>query len=276
MTRSPRRPRTLPRAAAAAAALALVSAAAAGQAQPLSFGLSPPEVELAPAPAGTATGIVVVYNRSGRRVRFRASVEDIAIRPSGTMDVLRPGSTAWSLASFTRVLPAEFDVDPDRALPVRVTVTVPPDARGGRYGAVVVAPTPVLQTTGVTGTVSVVVPKLASRLLVRVRGTELVSADIQSMVAVARPPGAEVRLLFRNTGNVHVRVQGFVVLLDASGHQTGKVVLPDVVVLPGGAREFRATWATPLTPGAYTVRAVLDYGGAALLAGETGLQVRGP
>ncbi len=275
MTRSPRRPLCLARAAATAAALALWQAAA-GQAQPLSFGISPPEVELVPAPGGTASGIVVVYNTSGRRVRFRVSVEDIAVRPNGTVDMLAPGRTPWSLASVTRVLPVEFALDPDRSLPVRVTVTVPPDARGGRYGAVVVTPTPVLQTTGVTGTVSVVVPRLASRLLVRVRGTEVVSADITSMVAAVRPPGAEVRLLFKNTGNVHVRVQGFVVLLDASGRQAGKVVLPDVVVLPGAVREFRASVSTPLAPGTYTVRAVLDYGGPALLAGETGLHVRAP
>ena len=275
MTRSPRRPPQWARAA-AAAALALLPAASAGQAQPLSFGLSPPEVELVPAPGGTASGVVVVYSRSGRRVRFRASVEDIAIRPSGIVDLLRPGTTAWSLAGLTRVLPAEFDLDPDRSLPLRVTVTVPSDARGGRYGAVVVAPTPVLQTTGVTGTLSVVVPKLAARLLVKVRGTEVVSADIVAMVAAPRPPGADVRVTFKNTGNVHVRVQGFVALLDASGRQVGKVALSDVVVLPGGVREFRAAWATPLPPGTYTVRTVLDYGGPVLLAGETGLHVRGP
>jgi hypothetical protein len=234
-------------------------------------------VELVPAPGGTASGIVVVYNRSGRRVRFRVSVEDIAVRPNGTVDVLRPGSTPWSLAALTRVLPSEFDLDSDRSLPVRVTVTVPADARGGRYGAVVVAPTPVLQTTGVTGTVSVVVPKLACRLLVRVRGTEVISGDILTMVAASRPDGgADARLLFKNTGNVHVRVVGFVAILDATGRQAGKVVLPDVVVLPSGVREFRVTWATPLAPGSYLVRAVLDYGGPALLAGETGLQVRAP
>lgn len=240
-------------------------------AEPLQFGLTPPEVELVPSPAGTASGTLVVYNKSSRRVRFRVSVEDIYIRPSGTIDILAPASTTWSVAAMSRIVPAEFDLDSDRQMPVRVTVTVAGDARGGRYGAIVIAPTPVLQTGGIRGTVSVIVPKLAAKLLVPIRGTEVVQGDLINMLAAARPggKGADIRVVFKNTGNVHVRTRGDVTLLDSAGQVVGKMALDEATVLPGSVREFNAPWSTPLDPGTFTVKAVIDFGGNVLLAGET-------
>ncbi len=240
-------------------------------AQPLEFGLTPPEVELVPSPGGTASGVLVVYNKSPRRVRFRITLEDIYIRPSGTIDVLKPATTAWSVSAMSRVQPVEFDLDPDRQMPVRVSVTVPADARGGRYGAIVVTPSPVLQTSGVRGTITVIVPKLAAKLLVPIRGTEVVQGELVNMLAAARSggSGADIRVVFKNTGNVHVRTRGDVMLLDPTGQPLGKQPLEEATVLPGGVREFKVTWAKPLDPGTYTVRATLDFGGTVLLVGET-------
>jgi hypothetical protein len=241
--------------------------------QPLEFGLTPPELELVPSPGGTASGVLVVFNRSPRRVRFRVTVEDIYIRPSGTVDVLKPPSTSWSVAAMSRIQPAEFDLDPDHQIPVRVSVTVPADARGGRYGALIVSPSPVLQMTGVRGTIAVITPKLAAKLLVPIRGTEVVQGDLINMLAAARPggKGADIKIVFKNTGNVHVRARGTLVLLDAAGRALGKVELDESIVLPGNAREFAVPWTKPLDPGTYTARATIDFGGSVLLAGETTL-----
>ena len=234
-----------------AAAFLILSGLPSG-AQPLEFGLTPPEVELVPSPGGTASGVLVVYNKSARRVRFRITLEDIYIRPSGTIDVLKPATTAWSVSAMTRVQPVEFDLDPDRQIPVKVSVTVPADARGGRYGAIVVTPSPVLQTNGMRGTISVIVPKLAAKLLVPIRGTEVVQAELVNMLAAARPggAGADIRVVFRNTGNVHVRTRGDVMLLDSAGQSLGKQALEEATVVPSSTREFKNNWAKPMDPGA--------------------------
>lgn len=254
-----------------AAAFMVLSGASLGAQPLLEFGLTPPEMELAPAPGGTASGVLVVYNKSPRRVRFRVTLEDIYIRPSGAIDVLKPASTTWSVSAMSRVQPAEFDLDPDRQMPVRVSVTVPGDARGGRYGAIVVAPAPVLQATGVRGTISVIVPKLAAKLLVPIRGTEVVQGELVDMLAAARldGAGADIKAVFRNTGNVHVRTRGELTLLTRTGLSLGKMALDDATVLPGGVREFRVAWTKPLDPGTYTVKITFDFGGSVLLAGET-------
>lgn len=262
----------------AAAAFLVFSAAVALPAQTLQVGISPAELELVPAPGGTATGVLVIFNRSSRRVRFTVKIEDMYIRPTGELNLVGPGSLDWSVAKFSRVTPTEFDLDPNQQVPIRITVTVPPDARGGRYGAIVVSPTPVLQTgRGVQGTISIIVPKLAAKLLVPIRGTEVVGGAIVNMLAAPKPggKGADIKVVFRNNGNVHVRTRGDVFILDGSGQQVGKMQLPEALVLPSSIREFRLSWdAKPLEPGTYTVRAVIDYGADVLVSGEVSFITR--
>lgn len=245
------------------------------EAGPLQFGLTPPDVELVPVPGGTASGVVVVYNRSGESVHFRVAVQDVFIRPSGVIEILTPGSMGWSVVRMTRLLPAEFVLPPKQQIPVRVVVTVPRDARGGLFGAIVVSPTPVLQSGTPRGTFVVVAPKLAARLLVTVDGTAVTQGAITNMIAAVAPgKGVEVKTVFRNSGNVHVRVDGTVKLL-RNGEPIATAPLQDSVVLPGTVREFRLSLGTGrLAPGTYVVRAVMDYGGDVLVAGETTLVIR--
>lgn len=264
----------------AAAAFVLVSAGGQLQAQSIQFGINPGEIELVPGPGGTATGVLVVFNRSAQRVRFTVKIEDMYIRPTGELNLLEPGSLDWSVAKFSRVTPTQFDLDSNQQVPVRVTVTVPPDARGGRYGAIVVSPAPVLQTgPRVQGTITIIVPKLVAKLLVPIRGTEVVGGAIVNMLAASKPggKGADIKVVFRNSGNVHVKTTGDVFILDASGQQVGKVRLPEALVLPSSIREFKLSWdAKPLEPGTYTVRAVMDYGADVLISGEVGFTYRKP
>lgn len=268
---------TLTAAAFLIAVAVVVTSASALDAQPLRFGISPGEIELVPGPGATASGTLLVMNHTQSRVSFHVQVADMFLRPAGELDVLPPGTLEWSVAKLTRVTPAEFELDGKRAMPVRVTVTVPADVRGGRYGVIIVSPSPVLQAAPGRGTFSIVVPKLAARLLVPVRGTEVVKGAITNMLVSARPngKGADIKVVFRNSGNVHVRVLGEVLILNASGQQVGKVQIPQALVLPSTIREFRLSWdAQSLEPGSYTIRAVMDYGTDVLVAGEIGLVVR--
>ena len=249
------------------------------QAQPIHYGISPGEIELSPQPGRTGSAVLVVYNKAPNTARMRVTIQDLYVRPDGVADVLEPGKLAWSVARYTRVQPAEFDLESERQMPVRVTVTVPADARGGLYGMIVVTSTPVLQTPAAgRGTFVVVAPKLASRLLVTVRGTEIIQGAIVNMLASPRPrgAGADIRVAFRNKGNVHLHTRGELEILDAAGQRVGKVPFPEAVVLPSGVREFKISWDKNLGPGTYTARAVIDYGGDVLVSGELSFVSRGP
>jgi P pilus assembly chaperone PapD len=244
-------------------------------AQGLQFGLTPPDVELVPAPGGTASGVLVVYNRSPRALHFRVALQDVFIRPSGVIEILKPATTRWSVAGMTRVSPSEFDLEPNRQMPIRVVVTVPKDARGGLYGAIVVSPSPTLQSSGPRGTFAVVAPKLAARLLVPINGTGAPQGAVVNMLAANLPgKGVDVKVVFRNAGNVHARVDGVVTLL-RGGEVVAKGLLEESLVLPASVREFRLLLPSArLAPGSYTVRAVMDYGADVLVAGEVTVIIR--
>src|SRR5207247_9720504 len=115
-------------------------------AQPIRYGISPGEIELVPASGGTASAVLVVYNKAPSTARMRVVVEDLNIRPDGVADVLAPGKLPWSVARYTRVQPAEFDLEQERQMPVRIEVTVSPGARGGLYGLLVVILTSFMYT----------------------------------------------------------------------------------------------------------------------------------
>src|SRR5438094_9057258 len=173
-------------------------------AHPIRYGISPGEIELVPASGGTASAVLVVYSIAPNTGRMRVIVDDLNIRPDGVADVLEPGKLPWSVARYTRVQPAEFDLEPERQMPVRIAVTVPPGARGGLYGMIVVSSTPVLQTpAGGKATFVVVTPRLAASLLVAIRATDVFQGAILHMLAAPRPraPGAHLRVRSRQRRN---------------------------------------------------------------------------
>src|SRR3989442_221937 len=200
-------------------------------AQPIRYGISPGEIELVPASGGTASAVLVVYNKAPNTARMRVVVEDLNIRPDGVADVLAPGKLPWSVARYTRVQPAEFDLEPERQMPVRIAVTVPPGARGGLYGMIVVTSTPALQTpAGGKATFVVVAPGLAARLLVATRGPEVVQGAIVNVRAAPPPRGARAQIRAA-VDDVPLSVS------PAAFLQDGTVYLP----LAALARRFQAT-----------------------------------
>src|SRR5438874_1246748 len=118
--------------------------------------------------------------------------------------------------------------------------SLPAGAQPIRYG---ISPGEIelVPASGGTATFVVVAPRLAARLLVAIRGTEVVQGAIVNMLAAPRPrgAGADIRVTFRNKGNVHLHTRGEIELLDASGQRIGKLPLPEAVVLPASVREFK-------------------------------------
>src|SRR2546428_743502 len=224
-------------------------------AQPIRYGISPGEIELVPPPGGTASAVLVVYNKAPNTARMRVAVQDLYVRPDGVADVLEPGKLSWSVARFTRVQPAEFDLEAERQMPVRIAVTVPRDARGGLYGMIVVTSTPVLQTPAAgKGTFIVVAPKLAARLLVAIRGTEVVQGAIVNMLAAPRPRGAGVAVC---TLGLAVPIYGAVAVI--------RVVVDDVALSISPPAFFQdGTVYLPLAPLARRFQATTKFAAPAI------------
>lgn len=241
--------------------LLLLLLAAPLQAQGVRFGISPAEIILAPSPGRTATGIFVVVNQGSVRTHFKILVMEL--------DGVAP---AYSAVSMTKAVPREFSLDAKKSAAVRLIVDVPPDARGGRFAGVQVQSSPVLQRQP-TGSYVVIRPALVGRLLVSIRGTEVREGDIVSMSALRNNGVVEFLLTFRNVGNTWLQTSGHVTVTDSAGKEVAKIPFPDALVLPESFREFKILWHAPPS-GTFKARALIDYGGPNLIAGQLQLTLR--
>ncbi len=80
----------------------------------------------------------------------------------------------------------------------------------------------------------------------------------------------DVSDLIENSGNVHVRATGLIVVKGTFGGEITKVTLAQENVLPDSQRLFKGTWDTGWRLGRYTIEHEGVYGsGNSLLTGST-------
>src|SRR5207247_9067334 len=65
-------------------------------AQPIRYGISPGELELAPASGGTASAVLVVYNKAANTARRRGAGQGLRTRADGVTG--GPGAGKWPRA----------------------------------------------------------------------------------------------------------------------------------------------------------------------------------
>lgn len=256
------------------AALLGLPAAAAAQGS-LSVEVSPLRVELKMAAKATHTQPVTLRNDSKAAVHARARVDEYWLSQDGTpqFKLATPGEP-FSAASWVRANPSDFNIEAGKAVTVRVTTTVPADAREGSYrcavmfefdppGADTRAARKDMQFRGRVATLvyaTVGSPRTAIEL-----------DDLQVRPLPNAAPNVIVKL--SNTGRGYVRTKGTMVITAADGRVVRELQVPNVPVLPESTRELAISTGgpqdAPLEPGLYKIEVRIDVGQAALLVAET-------
>ena len=87
----------------------------------------------------------------------------------------------------------------------------------------------------------------------------------------------DIVAVVKNSGRRTVRTKGTLVLFDESGAVAREATVPDVPLLPESEREVSVTLTgpatTPLPAGLYRAELKLDLGLAAIIVGETQVQI---
>jgi len=97
--------------------------------------------------------------------------------------------------------------------------------------------------------------------------------DVHHAVDPASPPDGRVLMLaVRNSGVRQTVNRGTLEIRRADNSMAAKIGIPEFPVLPGAQRTVRLALPT-LPRGQYVLLAILDYGGAELIAGQTELDV---
>lgn len=166
----------------------------------------------------------------------------------------------YSVAAWTRVQPAEFDLEPGEERSVRATISVPKNAAGGRYGSFVFSVTPSGESAGRAS----VSQQIASLFLLRISGpaTETLKLTDFSAPKFQEFGPVPFRLTFQNEGNVHVKVYGLINVRDMFGKNVEDVVLTGHNIFPEAERVAEVYLGKRILFGKYTATAIMYYGSA--------------
>ncbi len=242
--------------------------ACAGEARAFSFSVQPSRIELS-VPAGKQRGKSVTIDNSKAEtpVHIKVYAQDIVFLPDGTNKFLTPGTTEWSCAKWLKVLPTEVDIQAGEVQDVRVSVTVPKEARGGYYAMLFFESSPSYVEKGLG-----INFRIGALTQVVIPGTETYEAKLADISVVE---GKDLHVEIFNGSNVLIRPRGTIKIFGADEKKIAQRDFnpPGAGILPKTLRKFHVDLG-PLPAGAYRLKAEIDFGTPYLLVGERSFKIQ--
>jgi P pilus assembly chaperone PapD len=84
----------------------------------------------------------------------------------------------------------------------------------------------------------------------------------------------QISVVFHNTGGTHLLAKGRLEFRRIDNSLAGQVTIPEFPTLPGATRKVMLDVPAGLAPGDYVVLALIDFGGAELVAGQIDYQAK--
>jgi P pilus assembly chaperone PapD len=238
----------------------------------VSISVSPIRVEHFVRQGEKGTDMILVTNDGTAPTRLRVSVADFTLTKDGSPQFMNPGETPQSCAQWIRVNPVDFRINPGQTREVRYTITVPQDAEDGGYRAAIifetvpdVPPGEKMKRVFLRGRIVTIIYEVVGKPVPQGHATALRVEKKQE--------STDFILSLQNTGKVHYRTKGKVIVKDEHGKRTFEIEIPDVPVLPGLEREVRISYDKPIARGKYTATATVDIGRKELIGAETSFSI---
>ena len=228
---------------------------------------------------------ITVSNPSTQAEDLIAYVLGMTQSPTGGAIFEEPGEEGpWSVSKLIRIEPTEFRLAPGESQEIKAEVEIQKDRSGGAYGVIVVSSKPQKAGPGsgdlpgiemgyqVGALVLLTFPGETPQGIIR-------SGKIQEINIIQDRPGEEVRILtyFHNTGNIHLRPGGDVVIKNNRGREIAEVPIDPGTTLPDCSRSLQAVWKPKDLPvGEYTAESRVEFSGGQLIVGQTRFTVISP
>jgi len=225
--------------------------------------LSPLTFELSANPGETISNVLKITNTDPTPVLISINVEDFtAVGEEGQVTLQDDeGVHTYSLAKWVTVTPSVLSLGPNEAGTVQFTINVPFEAEpGGHYGSVLAT---IGSASPSAGGVSVT-QKVGSLVLMNVAGDVTEQLFIEELSAKPFSEYGPVTILsrFQNTGTVHLKPRGFILVKNMLGQEVEKLDLPQKNVLPHSIRRIEVPAGDKLMFGRYEATLTAIYGSA--------------
>ena len=232
--------------------------------------VSPAKLELQVA-AGTGQDFAIhLRNTGGESQTMKIYFNDYSIRPNNDFIFEPPGHYSYSCAKWLQSEKTSIVVPVGQTVSTGFRVDVPANAEpGGHYGVVFFEQVP--QPSEAKANVKAL-PRIGALIMVTVPGQIVRQGEIKNVSITStwfwpahRLPilprrKVRARIVFYNSGNVHLTVKGSLAYKASFGWGSGKVDFQEITVLPKTTRYLETDIPDPPLIGSYKINAKVEYG----------------
>lgn len=228
----------------------------------------PAKLELAATPGTTQEFAINVRNLGDQAETMRVYFNDYFIKANNEFVFARPGHYSYSCANWLSTDSPTMVVPPGQVVGKIFSLTVPQKAEpGGHYGVIFFEQAPPEGNAPVKAR-----PRIGSLMLVTVPGQIVRQGEIKSVSVTSTwfwptrkfpfLPKRKVtaRIVFYNSGNVHLTVKGELSYKPSFGWGSGKVEFSEITVLPKTTRYLQADIPDPPLVGSFQIKGAVQYG----------------
>lgn len=233
----------------------------------IKFTVSPPKYELFVSKSETKTFTVTVNNLGDSIMHVKVYPSDWILDFDSRLKFLPPGTVKNSCSGWLYINPQEFNIEAGSYTEVRVTMNVPEDSYGDYWSLLFFESSPIISPDKPAVAFN---SRLGCTLYASINGTLSRNGEITSMEY--SPKQNNVKVGFSNTGNMHLRLKGFLQILRDSTVIYEKN-MSEQLILPETERTVLFPVETFLSKGTYTLKVNIDYGGSEILEGEKSISV---
>ncbi|MGQ9535470.1 MAG: hypothetical protein ACUVTF_09640 [bacterium] len=228
----------------------------------LGFTVGPAQVDKALYGAETITEVFEVQNFSNDSLRIRIEFEDFDIDENGKVTFSPSGTIKNSVALYAVINPEQLFIAPQNKEYVRITFRMPKDAKFTEYYGMLLfksqpIPTQYQPMISMAGEIGVPIYYSVANPIVK-------DASFDNLYVL----NDSINIVFKNAGNIHLRVKGEAKILKYDETIIEKDSIPEFVVFPKRLRKVKLPLKEQLEQGNYIIRVRLDYGAVQLMEGE--------
>ena len=248
--------------------------------------VDPLEVTLLTAGADRVAGSFSLTNTSDAPVQATISRSDWDRAENGDNHFLAAGSTGKSCGPMLSVSPLSVRIEPHASRVVRLSVQTDAALTRECWDIVFIEEVPQraptkgnsLQYIFRTGVKVYVAPPGLTRDGA-IENMEVVdapakAASARNAAAVSAPAKRQVAIRFHNTGGMNLVAKGHLEFRRLDNSLAREVPIDEFPTLPGATRRVLVDIPADLAAGDYVVLALIDFGGAELVAGQIDYQAK--
>jgi hypothetical protein len=226
-----------------ASAISTIDVSAQANDNVITLGITPQLLEVTANPGEVITSTFRLTNASSENIAIKTVPKNFT--PNGEEGAvnLTEDDTTFAIASWINVLPETANIAANKTQDFEVSIDVPSNAEpGSHFGSVVFQTIPPENDEAA----ALISQEIAPVILVRIAGDTSEVAVIEEFKTgssfYSNENSVEIISRIKNTGNVHFKPTGQIVIKNMFGSEVAKLDLDKKNVLPDSIRQFVNEW----------------------------------